>query len=225
MNTSTRKNDTIIKAIQIGWILALVIFCLSMFYVTGKFIHIMLLWNIFLSYIPFYVSKKLSKKKSLRTLLLWIIWLLFIPNAFYMITDFVHIQQIGFIEVFSPYQSTWIKNITMWLELSNISICILTGIAFGVMSMEHIHDVLGRKLYRILLPIFAIINGFAIFMGRFLRLNSWDILHPMSLFQKLFSNLDAFAIEFTLLIAIFFLFVNVGYFLIKHSFHGDKQNM
>ena len=83
--------------LNICLILHSIFFSFAIFYHTGKFIHLMLIWNIFLSYLPLYISKKLSKKKSIGNILLWLVWLLFIPNTFYMITDFIHIQQIQFI--------------------------------------------------------------------------------------------------------------------------------
>ncbi len=206
------------RVISIISFITLVFFSFAIFYHTGKFIHLMLIWNIFLSYLPLYISKKLSKKKSIGNILLWLVWLLFIPNTFYMITDFIHIQQIQFITSDSPYHFTWVQNIDIWLELINISLCILMGVAMGIKSMDNIHKVIGNKSYFLLLPIISLMIGFAIYIGRFLRFNSWDIIQPFTLLQKLTSSLDVFAIQFILLFAILILFMNLLYYFIKIAF-------
>lgn len=220
MNNSIKNRE--VRVVSIISFITLVFFSFSIFYQTGKFIHIMLIWNIFLSYLPLYISKKLSKKKSVGNILLWLVWLLFIPNTFYMITDFIHIQQIRFITSDSPYHFTWVQNIDIWLELINISLCILMGVAMGIKSMDNIHKVIGNKSYLLLLPIISLMIGFAIYIGRFLRFNSWDIIQPFTLLQKLTSSLDVFAIQFILLFAILILFINLLYYFIKNCFFVKK---
>lgn len=222
MNNSIKNREEMMRVIFIISFIALVFFSFSIFYLTGNFIHIMLIWNILLSFFPLYISKKLSKKKSIGNILLWFMWFLFIPNAFYMITDFIHIQQIQFIAIDSPYHFTWIQNIDIWLELINIVLCISIGVAMGIKSMDYTHKLVGNKHYFLFLPVISILIGFAIYIGRFLRFNSWDILQPFTLLQKLSYSIDVFAIQFISLFAILILFVNLLYYFIKNCFFMDK---
>ncbi len=43
--------------------------------------------------------------------------------------------------------------------------------------------------------------GFGMYIGRFLRLNSWDILHPLALLRRVWASMDAFQLQVTLLFA------------------------
>ena len=52
--------------------------------------------------------------------------------------------------------------------------------------------------------------------GGFLRLNSWDIMHPSSLMDKIVQGSDTFSLQFTL---VFFLFLFITYGLYYFCFH------
>ena len=61
---------------------------------TGHLTYAFLAWNLFLAWIPFMISQKLSTEKNRwKILLLFSTWLLFLPNAPYIITDFLHLRQ------------------------------------------------------------------------------------------------------------------------------------
>ena len=215
----TKKEKLQIAAFGYG--MFLVVFASLVFFLSGSFLHLMLIWNICLAFVPLYISTKLSKKKSTMNILLWIIWLLFIPNTFYMITDVIHLQQISFIELSNPYEYTYIKDISIWLELVNILLCVSTGVIFGMMSMQNVKKVIKGKSYMLLLPFISIASGIAIYIGRFLRFNSWDILQPISLLQRLYANMDFFAIQYILLFSGIIFFINIGYYVLKHYIYID----
>ncbi|MES2767134.1 MAG: DUF1361 domain-containing protein [Bacteroidota bacterium] len=135
-----------------------------------------MLWNLFLAWIPFLLSRSISFKKRCDDKLVWQafpLWLLFLPNAPYLITDFVHLS--------------WMSP-TYWLDMLILFSCAATGLALFVISLLKIHDILlksfGKNVSRIMVAIILPANAFGIFLGRFLRWNSWDILtNPATLLK------------------------------------------
>src|SRR3954465_15679099 len=63
---------------------------------TGRPLYLSMIWNLFLAFIPYAVSRVLSSRKlhlgSGVMILGAIVWLLFIPNSFYIITDLFHLD-------------------------------------------------------------------------------------------------------------------------------------
>lgn len=204
-----KYKNTLIIASFIG----LAVFSFTVFFLSYKTLHLMLLWNVFLSFIPIFISKRITNKKTFMAVLYWILWLIFIPNAFYMLTDYMHVQQIVFSKTISPYEVQLSRDIVIWLELCNIIICIQTGVMMGCISMHHIHKVIGTKLYFVMLPFLSTVIGIAIYIGRYLRFNSWDILRPHELLEKLIFNIDVFSIQFIVLFAIITFLINVVFYV------------
>lgn len=61
---------------------------------TGELVYIFLSWNLFLAWIPFAISQELiGARNRWNIFFLTAIWLLFLPNAPYIITDFLHLNQ------------------------------------------------------------------------------------------------------------------------------------
>ena len=61
---------------------------------SNELTYVFLAWNLFLAWIPFALSQTLGELKN-RWKLFFLIgaWLLFLPNAPYIITDFLHLKQ------------------------------------------------------------------------------------------------------------------------------------
>lgn len=127
-----------------------------------------LVWNLFLSAVPLLISNYLvGKNASLKVLvLLSVVWLLFLTNAPYILTDFLHFRNLG-------KMPAWFD----LLLLASFSIC---GLLFGLMSMARMQSVwevgFGKKISDWLIPFSAILSGFGIYLGRYERYNTWDVL-------------------------------------------------
>lgn len=131
-----------------------------------------LLWNGLLAVIPLILSMvlvygKLSNKAGIMCLLF--LWLLFFPNAPYIITDFVHLR---------------ISDRGLhWFDLILLSSYSLTGMFYGFLSLRHVEYCLKTdfriKKTGIWAGIFLYLASFGIYLGRFLRWNSWDIFFNM----------------------------------------------
>lgn len=146
-----------------------------------------LFWNIFLAIIPFAISYflfNLHKKKQLETSVFivgLIIWLLFLPNAPYLITDLIHINIVRKVPVlfdsFLLFTVAW-TGLYLWLN--------------SMFYMEKIFlNKYSKKKVNIFTIIVIILTSFGIYLGRFLRFNSWDVFtNPSSFSNKLFSSLS-----------------------------------
>lgn len=165
-------------------LISLTVLCIFLLAIRSKsthsFFYFFLAWNLFLAMIPLFISmyaktREPLKKYKLYSLLL--LWLLFLPNAPYLVTDFIHLR-------LSP---------TEWIGFDALMIAMfsITGIAFYLFSLNDIVEVLSRHFSRKTISVFTIILpflvGFGIYLGRVLRWNSWDILHkPNYLFMDVF---------------------------------------
>jgi uncharacterized membrane protein len=94
------------------------------------------------------------------------LWLSFLPNSFYMITDLIHIRQ--------TYEMPLIYDVIM------LSGFLLSGLILGYTSLYLIHTKLlnrlqPRRAYLILAAV-LLVCSFAIYLGRYVRWNSWDII-------------------------------------------------
>jgi len=138
---------------------------------TGHFTFAFLIWNLILAAVPLFISTLLISFKPLRDkwfllIPLLVTWLLFLPNAPYIITDLFHLRPRG--------------DAPQWLDLLVILSSALSGLIMFFVSFTQIQQILKNKLNNLLYYTsnFTIILlcGFGIYLGRFLRFNSWDII-------------------------------------------------
>lgn len=127
-------------------------------------------WNIFLALLPldFAIIVNISKRRSIQ-IIFSLLWLLFYPNTMYMITDFIHLQYIGI-------------GLTVRMQYFNYAVLaagVFMGVVLGMLSIELIlkHYFHRRHELLQLVQIFglSLIASVGIYLGRFLRLNSWDV--------------------------------------------------
>ena len=174
-----------------------------------------LIWNLFLAWIPFilsYVAHSISWRKMWLYLVIPIItvlWFLFFPNAPYMLTD---LQDLARRAAGAP----------LWYDVIIIVWCSWTAMLLGVVSLYLMQDIVQRTFGRMVgwAFVFAIsaLSSFGVYVGRFVRLNSWDILQDpaetameiMGIIIDPSRRLAAFLVSYT----VFFLFV----YLLLYSF-------
>ncbi len=149
--------------------------------ITGSYYYLFLVWNLFLAGIPFAISQFLLANQKLRSHKIvsyigFITWLLFLPNSPYIITDFVHLTFDG-------------SNL-MWLDILLVFTYALTGLILGLVSMIDMAELLSARynprIAKYVLFKVSILCGYGIYLGRFLRFNSWDITtKPGDLFLQI----------------------------------------
>ena len=185
-----------------------------------------LFWNLLLAVIPVgfalftQLVTFLFKRWELFSLLSAALWLVFMPNACYMITDLIHLESSGLI----GYDGTYLMNLKEWVELIYLGGGIFLALVAGLFSTSVIHCLLPFKHHSIVnlswMILISLLCGYGVYIGRFLRLNSWDILHPRSLIQILLQNINRFTVLFTLMIAGFYF---ISYLIFDRLMQSENQ--
>ncbi|MBN2893155.1 MAG: DUF1361 domain-containing protein [Bacteroidales bacterium] len=182
------------------------------FIYTESITFVFLVINLILAAIPWVISTiliifpKIQNKKIIVILFLCV-WLLFFPNAPYILTDLFHLR---------------LNHINIWFDLVLILSFAWTGLLFGITSLLDIEEILKKRLNKyfvyIISTILLFIASFGIYLGRFMRWNSWDILnHPQILFFDIFDRLlNPFSHPRTWGMTIFMgIFLNIVFWSIK----------
>ncbi|KAJ52913.1 hypothetical protein CTM_04648 [Clostridium tetanomorphum DSM 665] len=190
----------------------------------GNLKQIYMIWNIILAWVPLeiamliynFTSSRIKKKsKKVIILMLGIIWLLFYPNSPYITTDFIHLSTNKYYFSNPDYKLysnvppiIYNEDVSIWLDFINIGIGVLIGCIVGFLSL-YINQSMVKKYYNKFLSwIFVIsvnlLSGFAIYLGRFIRWNSWDvILNPKSLMIILFNHVNNQSLYYTIIFGVF----------------------
>lgn len=139
---------------------------------TGSNRLTFLVWNLFLAWLPlcfaYWLARRSVKKKKPD----WqdggvaLLWLVFVPNAFYLITDLIHLQSSG--EVGLLYDTALITSF------------VINGLLLGYTSVFIVHQWLKKYTTRtnsfLAVQTVLLLSAFAIYLGRYLRWNTWDIV-------------------------------------------------
>ncbi len=174
------------------------------------------IWNIFLAWIPLILSIRLYKVLSYKLWSSWealgltFLWLLFLPNSFYMISDFIHIANV-------PSNSVVYFTVIFTMIVFN-------ALIVGNISVLMIHkQILKRITPRLSYVVIALIlaaSSYAIYIGRVLRWNSWDLItnpggvifdlsYQFSHFKLLLSSILIAGLFLIVLVIIYALFYNI----------------
>ncbi len=144
-------------------------------YITGTTDLLGLLWNLILAVLPYiFALGYISVKNKIRWLLL-VCWFFFLPNSFYIISDFVHLPR--FPEM-------------VYYDIIYISTMAFAGMISWFASLELVHREWNihyhKRLAWFLVIATILISTTWVYIGRFLRFNSWDILHdPLNLIREI----------------------------------------
>lgn len=167
-------------------LIAMSLFCLAIsiarYLITDTKVFLFLNWNLFLAFIPwtissFMVLNNLNKKPFL--IILIASWILFFPNSPYILTDLFHLKLHG--------------SAPIWFDLILILSFAWTGLVYGFISLMDIEKLLSnhlsKKWVNFLVVSFLFLSSFGIYLGRYLRWNSWDIIsNPLGLAGDIFDR-------------------------------------
>jgi uncharacterized membrane protein len=177
MASSYSKQSLATVALLLSWCAALLI-CWT--YAGTDFLAVAMLWNLFLASVPLMWGAAFrtatERKHPLWAALFFGLWLLFLPNAPYILTDLVHL---------GPRPT-----IPPWYLLATLMSCAGAGTLLGYLSLSEVHGVIQRTFGKaagwLVASLSLFLCGFGIYLGRFLRWNSWDALtKPLDLFQTI----------------------------------------
>jgi|SRR6185437_4376162 len=174
-----------------------------------------LIWNLFLAWIPMVFAllarehHKAGANPGWRFFAFGAAWLLFFPNAPYIFTDIVHL---------SHYYSRF------WPDLVLILINALTGMVLGFVSLylmqSAVRRMAGEWMSWLFIGAVAVLSGFGIVFGRFMRLNSWDVVAPGKMFHVIGSwtreTPMTYSIGFSILFAAFMFVTYLMLYALTH---------
>jgi len=177
---------------------------------TGKLMFAFLVWNLFLAFVPYFLSYQLTIRprwieSKWKFALLFSAWLLFIPNSFYILTDLFHL-----------YDS---HSVPRWYDLLLIISFAWNALIMGIMSVRHMEKIIGAIwLYKFEgLFVFPVmwLNALGVYIGRYMRFNSWDFIsNPFQLVADIcnvlfhpFNYINAWGMimSFTFFLSIFYM--------------------
>ncbi|MCU7548567.1 DUF1361 domain-containing protein [Chitinophagaceae bacterium LB-8] len=168
------------RTLLLSCLFSIVLVCIRGVY-ADNWRYISLIWNLFLAFVPYWISNAVSKRdvwkqSNIKFFAFLTCWLLFLPNSFYIITDLFHLRQN--------------VSIPLWFDLALIFSFAWNGLLMGVISVRQIEKVIEKKwdietgiwfLYPIML-----LNALGIYLGRYLRFNSWDVVtNPSNLIDEI----------------------------------------
>jgi uncharacterized membrane protein len=168
---------------------------------TGTFRYAFLVWNLFLAWIPYILSLQIkrifasgiaTRRARIVAAVIGAAWICFYPNAPYILTDFIHVIETPFPT--DTFHSLLTSNAILWYDIILSSAFAFTGHIIGLISLAVLHKALNTiikpRVGWAAVACAVLLGGYGIYLGRFERLNSWDIVkHPFSTIRTGLVNL------------------------------------
>lgn len=173
---------------------------------TDQWSYSFLIWNLFLAFIPYLLIKR-YKENQHRILQAIIIGttILFLPNAPYIITDLFHLRE----RIAAP----------MWLDLILILSFAFLGMVFFILSVNRLlaisNALFNSRWITSGIKFFIMLSSaYGIYLGRYLRFNSWDIVfNPFHLAKEMLLSVfdpdcykETFAVTITFTVFLYLIF-------------------
>lgn len=131
-----------------------------------------MVWNLFLAWIPFLASLLVMLLYQRGSVGRWlalapaVVWLVFLPNAPYMVTDLLHLDER--------------LPVPLWYDIGMMTTFVLSGLFLAFASLRTMQALVQRIAGTIASWVFVttmmLLSGFGIYLGRFMNFNSWDVL-------------------------------------------------
>jgi len=148
-----------------------------------------LVWNLFLAYIPLVLTVPLVRAAARygwhgwQTVLWGLVWVVWLPNSFYVVTDVAHLLD-------HRYGLDPLWGVMLFGTFAAL------GETVGFMCMLPAHREMRRQVggtaAYLLAELVLLVSAIAIYVGRTLRWNSWDVLlHPLAVVRDVGSGLVA----------------------------------
>lgn len=179
-------------------------------------------WNLALAWIPFLaaaalqISLERQRWSSWQSLVATTVWLTFLPNSYYVLTDLMHIHATG--------------EVSILFDVIMMSLFAFTSLLLGFISLLFVQRELEKRLplrlVMLLICGVVLLCSFAIYLGRYLRWNTWDIiLNPIGLLIDVTDrviNPSQNALTFTTT-AMFFVFIMTTHFGLLYLVRALKK--
>jgi uncharacterized membrane protein len=152
---------------------------------TDSIFGLFLVWNLFLAGLPLFLALWLrevrgEKGNPLWQMTLFIAWLLFFSNAMYIVTDLFHLKMR--------------LPVPLWFDMILLFSAAWNGLLLGFKSLSIVQGIFSdmfNKTVGVLLAIgFMFLAGYGIYLGRYIRWNSWDVVsNPLGLASDIAGHL------------------------------------
>jgi uncharacterized membrane protein len=192
---------------------------------SGTGHYFFLAWNLFLAWIPFLIAyftytARLNKRQ------IYVIvpgaaffWLIFFPNAPYILTDLQHLA------------GNW-RDVPVWYDVMLLLWFAFTGLMLGMTSLFMMQEIIRREFGRWVgwgfVVTVAALSSAGVYVGRFLRWNSWDIFRDLPGMAQYTlesaQNPSLQSIGFTSLFGAFFLFLYITLYTFGHLLLERQEN-
>jgi len=185
---------------------------------SGTVHYAFLIWNLFLAWIPFIIAY-FTYTTTLKRKQVYIVmpiaaffWMIFFPNAPYILTDFQHLA------------GAWGGNVPVWYDVMLLIWFSFTGLLLGMVSLFLMQEIIRREFGRWVgwgfVAFVAAVSSAGVYVGRFLRWNSWDIFRNLSgmaeyTIQRA-QDPSLQSVGFTTLFGAFFLFLYITLYTFAH---------
>lgn len=162
-----RKISPLEKMVSLSILFTMVLLLARICYVK-ELTYGFYVWNTFLAVLPLLFSRALLKrgKPNFAAFVLLGCWLAFFPNAAYMVTDMLHYKDAPPV----PY----------WFDLLLVASAAWNGLLLGILSLMYTEQFLRAhfkaKWVKLLVLVSFVLCGYGVYIGRFLRFNSWDVI-------------------------------------------------
>ena len=158
--------------------LALSIYAFRVYLTHNQVIYVNLVWNIGLAWIPYLCSlvaiaiARSYPRQWWLLILPGFLWLIFFPNAPYILTDFLHLDERA--------------SVPLWYDILMLVSFAWTGLFLAITSLRVmqllVKTYLGSGLSWVFVAVALVLSGLGIYLGRFERWNSWDLFfHPKTI--------------------------------------------
>lgn len=191
---------------------------------SGTVNYAFLIWNLFLAWIPFLIAY-FTYTLTLNRRWMYVIvpfaaflWLIFFPSAPYILTDFQHLAY-------------W-RDVPIWYDVILLLWFSFTGLLLGMVSLFLMQEVIRREFGRWagwgFVALVAVLSSAGVYVGRFLRWNSWDIFfNPAGMAQYTLDQAQAPSLRslgFTSLFGALFLFLYITLYTFGHLLLERQAN-
>ena len=205
------KQENNFNRLLIGFLSFVALLLLARMIYSGTIRYLSMAWNIFLAWLPYVMSSFFSvyiKKEKWKQWILFMSWLLFFPNALYIVTDLIHLEEE--------------TNVPLWYDAVLLFASSFAGIVMAFVSLQRAEMLLRQYLpsvtVKFIIPILLFLGSFGVYLGRFQRWNSWDVVQNpvglgMDIATRILSPVDnaktwATTIIFTGLYSMLYFFVS-----------------
>lgn len=146
-------------------------------WITGSVWYIAFVWNLILALVPYFFAAFAVQKIGIIHYLSLFLWFIFFPNSLYIWTDFVHLGE--FPEM-------------LHFDIVYISVMAIAGLVCWFASLEILHmywnQHFHKRIWWIFVSLSLMLGIYGVYIGRFLRLNSWDLIDsPLMVLQEIWN--------------------------------------